>query len=53
MRDMPVGDLVVVVVVGGIAAVVGVVFGIVLIAPRIRRALDRAEMEEEPRDRPD
>jgi hypothetical protein len=36
-----------------IAAVVSVWFGIVIIAPRISRALDRAETDdEEPGDRP-
>ncbi len=36
-----------------IAAVVGVGFGIVILAPRIARALDRAEADdEEPGDRP-
>ena len=39
--------------VAGIAAVVGLGFGIVVLAPRISRALDRAEVDdEEPGDRP-
>jgi hypothetical protein len=39
--------------VAAIAAVVGVAFGIVILAPRIARALDRAEADdEEPGDRP-
>ena len=47
------GDLVILLVVAAVAAVVGVWFGIVLIAPRISRALDRAETDhEEPGDRP-
>lgn len=43
----------VVLVIAAIAAVVSVWFGIVLVAPRISRALDRAEThDEEPGDRP-
>lgn len=39
--------------VAAIAAVVGVGFGIVVLAPHISRALDRAEADdEEPGDRP-
>ena len=54
MRDGPVGDLVVVLVVAAAAAVIAVAFGIFLLAPRIQRALDRAETDdEEPGDRPD
>jgi hypothetical protein len=53
-RDMPIGELVFVIVAAGIAAVVGVSFGIFLIAPRISRMLDRAEADdEEPGDRHD
>jgi hypothetical protein len=40
--------------IAAIAAVVGVGFGIFVLAPRIARMLDRAEAdEEEPGDRPD
>jgi hypothetical protein len=47
-----VGDLVFVVVIGTIAAVIGTWLGIVVIAPRVSRALDRAaEDDEEPGDR--
>ena len=46
-------DLPIVLAIAAIAAVAGVGLGIVLIAPRITRALDRAEQDEEPRDRPD
>ncbi len=53
MRDEPMGDLVLVLLLGAAAAVIGVAFGIFLIAPRIRRALDRAEPDEEPGDRLD
>ena len=42
-----------VLVIAAIAAVMGVGFGIVFLAPRISRALDRAEThDEEPGDRP-
>ncbi len=40
-------DLVVVIAIGAIAAVVGVWLGIVLIAPRLSRALDRAAEDDE------
>jgi hypothetical protein len=47
------GDILLVLVIAAIAAVIGVGFGIVFIAPRISRALDRAEThDEEPGDRP-
>jgi hypothetical protein len=47
------GDLVFVLVIGAVAAVVGTWLGIVIIAPRVSRALDRAaEDDEEPGDRP-
>lgn len=50
--EVPVA-VVLVLVVAAIAAVIGVGLGIVLIAPRISRALDRAETDdEEPGDRP-
>jgi hypothetical protein len=50
-------DLLIVVVIAAIAALGGVGFGIVILAPRIGRLLDRAEPgdepdDEEPRDRP-
>lgn len=49
---MPEG-VVLVLLIGAIAAVAGVGFGIVIIAPRIGRMLDRAEADdEEPGDRP-
>ena len=42
-----------VLIIAAIVAVIGVVFGIVGIAPRLSRALDRAETDdEEPGDRP-
>jgi hypothetical protein len=44
------GEVVVVLGVAAIAAVVGLGFGIVVIAPRIARALDRADHDEEPGD---
>ena len=54
MRDGPVGDLVVVLVIAAVAAVIGVALGIFLLAPRITRLLDRADSDdEEPGDRPD
>jgi H+/Cl- antiporter ClcA len=54
MRDIPMGDLVFVIVIGAFAAAVGVALGIFLFAPRIRRALDRTQTDdEEPGDRPD
>jgi hypothetical protein len=49
-------DVVLVFAIAAIAAVVGVWLGIVLIAPRIGRALDRADAndnDEDPGDRPD
>jgi hypothetical protein len=47
------GDVWIVLVIAAVAAVIGVGAGIVLIAPRISRALDRAEThDEEPGDRP-
>jgi len=47
------GELGVVLLVAVIAAVVGVGFGIVVLAPRIGRLLDRADPDnEEPGDRP-
>ena len=47
------GQVVVLLVIAAIAAGIGVWAGIVLIAPRISRALDRAEThDEEPGDRP-
>ena len=46
--------LALVLLIAAIAAVVGVGFGIFLLAPRIARMLDRAEADdEEPGDRPD
>jgi hypothetical protein len=42
------GELVVVLGVAALAAVVGLGFGIVVLAPRISRLLDRAECDEEP-----
>ena len=46
-------DVVLVLLIGAIAAVAGVGFGIVIIGPRIGRMLDRAEADdEEPGDRP-
>jgi len=54
MRDEPVGDLVIVPLIAAVAAVIGVAFGIFLLAPRISRMLDRAETDdEEPGDRND
>ena len=53
MRDGRVGDLVGVLIIAAVAAVIGVAFGLVLLAPRITRLLDRADSEEEPGDRPD
>jgi hypothetical protein len=46
-------ELVIVLAIAAIAAVVGIRLGIVLIAPRISRALDRADQHEDPGDRPD
>ena len=47
------GDIGLVLVIGAIAAVAGVGLGIVLIAPRITRMLDRSDTDdEEPGDRP-
>jgi len=49
------GDLVPFLIIVAAAAVIGVGFGIVVLAPRIGRLLDRAESdnaEEEPGDRP-
>jgi hypothetical protein len=49
------GDLVPFLLIAIVAAVVGVGFGIVVLAPRIGRLLDRAESDkddEEPGDRP-
>lgn len=47
------GGIVLVLVIAAIATVVGVWFGMVFIAPRISRALDRAETDdEETGDRP-
>jgi hypothetical protein len=47
-------DLLVVLVIAAIATVGGVWFGIVVLAPRMTRLLDRREpTEEEPGDRPD
>jgi hypothetical protein len=52
--DPTVIELVIFLTIAAIAAVVGIRLGIVLIAPRISRALDRAEIDsEEPGDRPD
>jgi hypothetical protein len=45
-------DLAVFLVVVAIVAVVGVGFGIVVLAPRIGRLLDRADADEESGDRP-
>jgi hypothetical protein len=46
-------DVAILLVVGAVAAVVGVGFGIVILAPRIGRLLDRADTDdEEPGDRP-
>ena len=47
------GDLVVFVGIVAIAAAVGLGFGIVVLAPRISRAADRLEHDEEPDDRHD
>jgi len=48
-----VNEVILVLAIAVIAAVVGVGLGIVLIAPRISRSLDRAETDdEEPGDRP-
>jgi len=44
------GELLAVLGVAALAAAVGVGFGIVVLAPRISRALDRAERDEEPGD---
>jgi ABC-type phosphate transport system permease subunit len=53
MRDEPVGDLVVVLIIAAVAAVIGGAFGIFLLAPRISRLIDRTDTdEEEPGDRP-
>jgi hypothetical protein len=46
-------DLVIFLAIAGIATVAGVWLGRVLIAPRIGRALDRADQDEDPGDRPD
>lgn len=46
------GDLALFLLVVTIVAVVGVGFGIVVLAPRIGRLLDRAEGDEESGDRP-
>ncbi len=46
-------EFVLVFAIAAIAAVVGIRLGIVLIAPRISRALDRADQDEDPGDRPD
>ncbi len=40
------GDLVFVIAIGALAAAIGVGLGIFFFAPRIRRALDRAESQE-------
>jgi hypothetical protein len=48
-------DLLIVAAIAVLAAVIGLGFGIVVIAPRITRAIDRAETDatdEEPGDRP-
>ncbi len=45
-------DLVVFLIVVTVIAVVGVGFGIVVLAPRIGRLLDRADADEESGDRP-
>jgi hypothetical protein len=46
-------EIVIVLAIAALAAVIGVGFGIVVLAPRISRALDRAEADdEEPGDRP-
>jgi hypothetical protein len=42
-----------VLVIAAVASVIGIGFGIVLVAPRIQRALDHAETDEEPGDRSD
>jgi hypothetical protein len=48
-----VNDIPIVLVIAALAAAVGVGFGIVVLAPRISRALDRADADdEEPGDRP-
>lgn len=55
LRDgaSPMTDLVLVLAIAAIAAAIGVGFGIVFIAPRIARSLDRAETDDEdPGDRP-
>lgn len=57
-RDEPMTDLAIFLFIAAIAAVIGVGFGIVILAPRIGRMLDRAETapsesdDEEPGDRP-
>lgn len=46
-------ELILVIGIAAIAAVIGVGFGIVILAPRIGRMLDRSETDdEEPGDRP-
>jgi hypothetical protein len=50
--DPTVIELVIFLTIAAIAAVVGIRLGIVLIAPRISRALDRADHDEDPGDRP-
>jgi hypothetical protein len=45
-------ELLIFLTIAAIAAVVGIRLGIVLIAPRISRALDRADHDEDPGDRP-
>lgn len=53
MQDLTAG-IGLVLIIAAVAAVVGVAFGIFLLAPRIGRMLDRAEADdEEPGDRPD
>ena len=53
MNDLT-GGIILVLIVAAVATVVGVAFGIFLLAPRIGRMLDRAEADdEEPGDRPD
>jgi hypothetical protein len=47
-----VGDLAIFAIVVAIVAVVGVGFGIVILAPRIGRVLDRTNADEESGDRP-
>jgi len=48
--DLLIGSLVLVVVVAAVAAAVGLGVGIVVLAPRISRALDRADEETGDRD---